>query len=319
MARLVLHIGTPKTGSTAIQRYARAHQPYLASRGIDFLLRGRLASYNDLAISLRGGKHDAAATIATDIRKRMEESDAGTFVLSSEMFTGVDPARLRDALALTAMPETRIIGYFRRQDRYLESSYKQKMKTGKVAPGFQNYVDKFGIRGGDYRRIVDAWQAAWPEATFIFRRFDPVGLVRGDVVHDFTALLGLDIDTDGKPPPAEPANPTPSIDLLDLMQIVARIPGVDARKVFRALPVADLPRFRGRAMENTAARALLAQFADGNAALCQRFFPGDNALFATDDLDGPEPEIATPSFTDDQRRIITALLRAVAENSSGAS
>lgn len=318
MASLVLHIGTPKTGSTAIQRYARARQPYLASRGIDFLVRGRLGSYNDLAVYLRGGKRDAAGAIATDIRRRMDESAAETFVLSSEMFTGVDPARLREALALAPMPDTRIVGYFRRQDRYLESAYKQKMKTGKVAPGFQNYVDKFGTRGGDYRRIVDAWQAAWPEATFVFRRFEPAALMRGDAVHDFTALLGLDIDTDGKPPPEEPANPTPSIDLLDLMQIVARIPGLDARKVFRALPVADLPRFRGRAMDNAAARTLLERFADDNEVLRRRFFAGDDALFATDDLDGPEPEIATPGFSDDQRRIIAALLRAVAETGGGA-
>ena len=33
---------------------------------------------------------------------------------------------------------------------------------------------------------------------------------------------------------------------------------------------------------------------------------------------GPEPEIATPGFSDDQRRIVAALLRAVAENGGGA-
>lgn len=317
MRRLVLHIGTPKTGSTAIQRYARARQPYLASRGIDFLVRGRMGSYNDLAVHLRGGQRDAAGVIATDIRRCMAESGAQTLVLSSEMFTGVNPALLREALAPEGFSETRIIGYFRRQDRYLESAWKQKMKTGKVGPVFSDYLEKYGAGAGDYRRLVEAWQAAWPEATFVFRRFQPQDLARGDVVHDFTALLGLDIDADDQPPADEIANPTPSIDLLELMQIIARIPGLDARKIFRALPVADLPRFQGRAMGNAAARALLARFAADNEVLRQHFFPGEPALFATDDLNGPDPDIAAPGLTPDQRRIVAALLRAVAQTAAG--
>lgn len=311
MRKLWLHIGTPKTGSTAIQRYARARRPYLASRGIDFLIRGRRGSYNDLAVRLRGGDRAGAAEICAGIKARIAESKAETLVLSSEMFTGVDPALLREALALDEPFETRILGYFRRQDRYLESAYKQKMKTGKVRPGFQNYVDKFGIKGGEYLRIIKRWDDAWPDAGFVFRRFDPVAFPKGDVVHDFTTLLGLDIDADGKPPSDEVANPTPSIDLLDLMQVVAKMPEIDARKVFRDLPIAELPRFEGRAMSNAEARALLDRFAPENEVLRQRFFPNDPALFPTDDLDGPEPDIAAPGFTDDQRALIRALLTAV--------
>lgn len=316
MRKLWIHIGTPKTGSTALQRYARAHQPYLAAKGVDFLIRGRRGSYNDLAVLLRRDKRRAAAEIGAGIRRQIAESDAQCLVLTSEMFTGSNPALLREALALDEPFETRIVGYFRRQDRYLESAYKQKMKTGKVQPGFQNYLDKFGTMGGEYDRIVRGWIEGWPEAEFLFRRFEPQALARGDVVHDFTGLLGLDIEADGKPPPDEIANPTPSIDLLDLMQLVARMPNIDTRKVFRAMPVHDLPRFRGRAMDNAAARALLARFEDGNETLRRRFFPDDPQLFSTDDLDGPDEAIATPAFSDDQRRIIQALLNAVAETAA---
>ena len=316
MRRLWIHIGTPKTGSTAIQRYARERRAYLTSKGVDFLIRGRRGSYNDLAIHLRNGNQREAAEIGADLHRRITDSPAQTLVLSSEMFTGADPALLRAALALEEPLETRIIGYFRRQDRFLESAYKQKMKTGKVAPGFGNYLDKYGTGGGDYLRLVDAWQAAWPQAEFLFRRFDPAAFAGGDVVRDFTALLGLDITADGKPPTGVVANPTPSIDLLDLMQIVAAIPGLDARKVLRAIPIAELPRFQGRAMSNADARRLLARFDAQNHALRQRFFPEDAQLFDTDDLDGPEPEIATPGFTPEQRQVIEALLTAVAKTAS---
>lgn len=316
MRKLWIHIGTPKTGSTAIQRYARSRQPYLASNSIDFLVRGRRGSYNDLGVHLRGGKRAEAEKVGTSIRRMIADSPAETLVLTSEMFTGSDPALLREVLALEEPFETRIVGYFRRQDRYLESSYKQKMKTGKVRPGFQNYVDKFGTRGGEYRRIISAWDDAWPDAEFIFRRFDPGSFPKGDVVHDFMQMLGLNIDADGKPPSEEVANPTPSIDLLDLMQLVADMPGIDARKVFRAMPVGTLPRFEGRAMDNATARALLQQYEADNEALRERFFPDESALFPTDDLDGPDPAIAAPGFSDDQRVMIRALLQAVTEQAS---
>jgi len=316
MRKLWIHIGTPKTGSTAIQRYARDRQRYLAANGVDFLIRGRRGSYNDLGVYLRGGNRRAAAEIGAGVCRLIAESPATTLVLTSEMFTGGDPALLREVLALEEPFETRIVGYFRRQDRYLESAYKQKMKTGKVAPGFRNYLDKFGTKGGEYLRIVDAWQDAWPEAEFVFRRFEMGAFPGGDVVRDFMELLGLDIAADGKPPSDEAANPTPSIDLLDLMQIVAELPGIDARKVFRSMPVADLPRFEGRAMSNAEARGLLARFEDQNEALRQRFFPDEAALFPTDDLQGPEPRIAAPGFTPEQRTSIAALLRAVAKTAA---
>ena len=314
MRQLWLHIGTPKTGSTAIQRYARARGPYLASKSIDFLTRGRRGSYNDLAVQLRGGKIEAAQKVCDGIRQMITNSPAETLVLTSEMFFGVDPAQLREMLTLDEAFDIRIVAYFRRQDRYLESAYKQKMKTGKVRPGFQNYVTKFGTKGGEYRRIIGGWDDAWPDAEFMFRRFDPKAFPKGDVVYDFMALFGLDLDADAKPPADEPANPTPSIDLLDLMQLVSAMPDIDARKVFRDLPVANLPKFSGRAMSNAEARDLLAGFEAENEVLRQRFFPDDNALFPTDDLDGPDPEIAAPGFSEEQKHLIAELLASVARH-----
>ncbi|MEM7597988.1 MAG: hypothetical protein AAF382_09855 [Pseudomonadota bacterium] len=314
MRQLWLHIGTPKTGSTAVQRYSRERNKYLTSKGVDFLVRRARASYNDLGIALRGRVAADAAEIGEAIKTRIAASEADTLVISSEMFTGGDPTLLRDVIAMDERFDTKIVAYFRRQDRYFESNYKQKMKTGKVAPGFENYLAKFGTATGEYGRIVDTWEQAFPEAEFHFRRFEPARFPKGDVIRDFLGLLGLDIEADDKLPSGEAANPTPDIDMLDLMQIVTRIPGLDARTVFRSMPVADLPRFTGRAMSNTQAREILAQFDDENEALRARFFPEDDVLFDSADLDGPEPEIAVPSFSDDQRHMIEELLKSVVAN-----
>ena len=314
MRTLWIHIGTPKTGSTAVQRYSRKRNKYLTSKGVDFLVRRARASYNDLGIALRGRAAADAAEIGETIKTRIAASEAETFVISSEMFTGGDPAMLRDVIAMDERFDTKIVAYFRRQDRYFESNYKQKMKTGKVAPGFDNYLAKFGTAAGEYGRIVDLWQSALSEAEFHIRLFEPARFPKGDVIRDFMGLLGLDIEADDKLPSGETANPTPDIDMLDLMQIVARLPGLDARTVFRSKPVAEQPRFKGRAMSNAEARGILAQFEDENEALRARFFPDEDVLFDSGDLDGPEPEIAEPSFTDDQKHMIEELLKSVVAN-----
>ncbi len=311
MRQLWLHIGTSKTGSTSVQRYARDRKAYLLSHGIDFLVRRRRTAYNDMAIYLRGGDMATAAKVGGQVRGLMAKSDAQVFVMSSEMLHPGTAGALREALALTEPVDVKIICYFRRQDRYLESSYKQKMKTGKVAPGFQNHLNKFGTGAGDYLALVDNWLAAWPEAEFIFRRFEPARFPHGNVVHDLMSVFGLDIAADGMEPMEEMSNPTPTIDILDLMQIVSRVPGLDARRIVRSLPLGEIPRFRGRAMDHDQARALLDTFAEGNEVLRQRFFPEDEVLFDTSDLSGDPPEIATPTFTDDQRALIEVLLKTV--------
>ena len=314
MRQLWIHIGTPKTGSTALQRYSWQRNKYLNSKGVSFLVRRTRASYNDMGIALRGHNVEDAAKIGEEIKARIAGSDADKLVISSEMLTGGDPGILRDAIAMEETFDTKIIAYFRRQDRYFEGNYKQKMKTGKVAPGFDNYLAKFGTNAGQYGRIIKIWENAFPEAEFVFRRFEPARFPKGDVIRDFLGLLGLDIDADDKLPSEETANPTPDIDMLDLMQIVVRMPELDARRVFRTMPVADLPRFKGRAMSNAQARNLLFQFEAENEALRQRFFPDDDVLFDSSDLHGPEPAIATPSFTDDQRLMIEELLKSIVVN-----
>ncbi|MEM1302798.1 MAG: hypothetical protein AAGH17_09460 [Pseudomonadota bacterium] len=314
MRQLWIHIGTPKTGSTALQRYSWQRSKYLNSKGVSFLVRRSRASYNDMGVAIRGRNVDEATKIGEEIKARIAGSDADKLVISSEMLTGGDPGILRDAIAMDETFDTKIIAYFRRQDRYFEGNYKQKMKTGKVAPGFDNYLAKFGTDAGHYGRVIDIWENAFPEAEFVFRRFEPARFPKGDVIRDFLGLLGLDIDADDKLPSQEAANPTPDIDMLDLMQIVVRMPDLDARKVFRTMPVADLPRFKGRAMSNAQARDLLVQFEAENDALRQRFFPDEDGLFDSSDLDGPEPAIATPSFTEDQRVMIEELLKSVVIN-----
>jgi hypothetical protein len=232
------------------------------------------------------------------------------------MLSGVKPLELREVLNLPETMNIKIFGYFRRQDKYLAQAYKQKLKTAKTQIGFQNFVKKFGTGGGEYRRIVTAWQTAWPEAEFHFRRFDPKAFPKGDVVRDFMQLLDIDIESTGFPTPQPAANATPSIEVLDLMQLVQGIPEVHIRRVFRALPLQNMPRFTGAVMDNVTAKALLATFADDNEALRLQFFPDDDHLFDASDLDGPGPDIALSSFTDEQRVIVRALLQAVAKRAA---
>ncbi|WP_090201783.1 hypothetical protein [Yoonia tamlensis] len=150
----------PKTGSTAIQRFARDNADYLRRRGFDFLPRNRNGSYNDLSVAMRSGDRARAAKLATMVRGMIDKSPAQTLVLSSEMLSEVDPAKLRELLALQEQTSVMIVGYFRRQSKYLASSYKQKLKTAKTKIGFENFIAKFGTGAGNYGHLVARWQAA---------------------------------------------------------------------------------------------------------------------------------------------------------------
>ncbi len=318
MADLWLHIGTPKTGSTAIQLFGRDHAAFLAERGVRFVPMGRRASFNKLAKAMR--QNDEAATAAwaqvgeRGVREAAE--DARHVVASSEMLStnGVDLERLRHAMpSLDQMP-LHIVIYVRRQDKYLESFFKQRVKTGRYMHSLQEYITSRRDQYGDYERIVSRWQAGFPEARIHLRRFETPRLEQGNVIADFLALLGVTDLPEGALA-EQPANEAPSLELLNLLQLLKRAGPYDIDRLRPILQTA-LPVAKGatRLMSAAEAQSVLAYYDSCNEALRARFFPDDATLFDMSDLEGQgATDPPEPVFTSEQRAMIRTLLNAISK------
>ena len=199
---LVVHIGTPKTGSATIQRMLAALDPDLRTRGIRVPVTGRV-----------NGRHVGLLRAA---------GVAGTRV----------PGMVRDFAAACGLT-VRIVAYVRPQCQYLESRYAYAVRTGAERRPFDVYVAGTFFRRPvsrhawlNYRRVFAPWRAVFGAGVLV----TPLETTRppeGLVAH-FLKLLGAG-DLAGTAGPR--ANTRPGAKELEVRRLVAcALPGTGARR-----------------------------------------------------------------------------------------
>lgn len=133
MPRLILHIGTMKTGSTALQHVLSDQREALRQDGILYPtsqpIEGRdWPKHKALQVALvQGG--DLLTEVWGNITREIDESGAHTVILSNETFSLPGPYNrggLRDLLKGFSDIET--VVFFRRQDQFYESRWNQDVK-----------------------------------------------------------------------------------------------------------------------------------------------------------------------------------------------
>ncbi len=170
MTTLRVHIGMPKTGSTAIQRALCAAGIDLHAHGVaypDTHLRGD--GHHDLSIELAPAPPDWATPAPCDLDgmgQRLREvvpSDVHTLVLSSENFyLFPEPGKLLDWVRQWwGSPDRVVIDVFvRRQGELVESWYNQLVK----AQGFSGTFEESVTRDGQLWNIaarLEPWARAF--------------------------------------------------------------------------------------------------------------------------------------------------------------
>ena len=153
--RCILHIGTEKTGSTAIQQFLydntdalrsqRVHICQSAGEGNNRLLSGAFMDEEKQDDFLKGLNHKDIKTRRrwkTRVLKRFEkearkaQKKCDVFIVSSEhfhsrLFSLVEVAALAEFLT-PLFDEIEVICYLRRQDQMAVSRYSQALRAGHV-------------------------------------------------------------------------------------------------------------------------------------------------------------------------------------------
>lgn len=306
MAREVwLHIGTPKSGTTALQRHLTDNREALAGQGLAYVAPEGKTSSNELVIAMNKDRADLPA-IAAALTRQIETCAAPRAILSSEMLYGVAPDRLYELLPVLAGCTVRVLVYLRRQDRYIEAMFLQKSKNGRFFGSISDYITKFDGSGSDFARELAAW-ADHPQATLVPRVLEPARLNGGNVVTDALTQIGL-------PPPEDAAAPevniSPGFHRVQLLQAASRAGIVPPRRLQRLLAARfpQDPAERAPVFSQAERRAYLARYAHGNEILRSRYFPEQKELFSTEDLSQPDDDRGIQPFTEAQLREITSML-----------
>lgn len=202
--RLFLHIGSYKTGTSAIQHGLLRHQMRLEKQGISYVTDAGLPNLHRQFVIPPGQRFLSRGLVPADpatLAGQLSAAKGEIVIGSSErMFFIFDPdsiAALATALR-SVFDEVHILCYLRRQDRHANALLLESAKaptphlmalcgTGTAAlPPVMPHQDHYL----DYHRKMGHWADAFGEAALTIRVYDRATLAKGDSLADFLGLLG---------------------------------------------------------------------------------------------------------------------------------
>lgn len=199
MAKLILHAGMQKTGSSAIQSSLAA----ATGNGFIYPILGggrfkppkhtealiHLFSSNSAQIAEqfeRAGKPMAASNDEEEIRKAATDAVDGTVILSSEGATsylrGEDLEALR-RFAEDLFDDVKIVAYIREPFGFISANFQTRIKGRRLA--------EFSPRYKRLRPRFEMWDEVFGRDRVHLWKYDRESFPNGDVVQHFCARLGL--------------------------------------------------------------------------------------------------------------------------------
>ncbi|MEK7996190.1 MAG: hypothetical protein AAB403_20515 [Planctomycetota bacterium] len=300
-----VHIGVPRTGSTALEKFFYDRRSALLRHGVlypDVSLRGY--GHHDVAFLLSGGYPDWAiaqprplAELAAELQRSACDHSGDVLISSENFYLFPAPSALRELLESTGLAvgrRTVIVVYLRRQDDVHESWYNQTVKAQGATHGIGESVRRWHDLW-DYRARLAEWSSVFGPENILVRVYGESRFEGGSLASDFLAATG--IRTGDPAPTAEQVNGRVNRDVLEFQRLVNRLPlqHVEKRRFLQQLTeltarTAGSGLFEeGRLLDEVQRRAILEDYAAGNAEVASRFL-GREELFPL-----PPPEQATAS------------------------
>ena len=202
--KLILHIGTDKTGTTAIQMHVHANREWLLDRGVYVPLTG-LGRDNGHAKLLRGLDSGGLSKLAKELATA-EGDGYDSALLTWEGMSYMSSQEIAQLVNTLPLDNAWLLVYLREQADITQTGYLQEIKTDGSSITIQDFqrvvLSVRGIRARmhcysrsrNYARMLQRWMRVIRRGRVIVREFQREKLLRGSVVDDFFSSLGLSPD-----------------------------------------------------------------------------------------------------------------------------
>ena len=219
---LIIHAGTRKTGTTAIQEYLFRHLDhpdfeYFSAgivNGSMIINRAFSANYNGrpgderriLSKIMRAlDKHRARKRFVSCLAKYHKKN----VILSAESISSLRKKECADLLELVMrqFDQVKVVIYFRPARTRMESAYQESLKHRFVSINQRVPIN--------LRHSVSKFDKVFGKENVTLRLFAPSTFPNGSVVNDFLSLIGVE----GDPVPAKHSNSSLSLQAVQLLYV----------------------------------------------------------------------------------------------------
>lgn len=207
--QLILHIGAPKTGSTAIQVFCARNIKGLETCGIHYpsdyyvelAAQGQKTPGNGVGLA-RFLNDELPGKIDGEVwwqqfEQFLADNTAPQVLYSSEYLWPAHEERLLllQQVAVAAGYRVRIIAYIRSQDSYIKSAYAERVKALGETRSFMNFLlarDQWPLLDDDcFVTVLGRYERVFGRDALQVRVFDTAQFVGADLITDFLRQLAV--------------------------------------------------------------------------------------------------------------------------------
>ncbi|MDP5217443.1 hypothetical protein Q5Y75_09465 [Ruegeria sp. 2205SS24-7] len=310
--KAIVHVGSPKAGSTSIQVFLERNSSALAQQGIRYQRHTKRFSaqveFGVAACSAAGrmitqgpmrgklGIHDLESqkAFSDDFlkqfkrqRKRWKEDE---FVLSAEQFqvwlNTPELIAVFDDLLGKHFDEVRYVLYLRAPEELALSGYSERLKQGMIKT-FDEFLDTRPLKRANQNVAVRRWEDVVGPDRLDVRLLDRDFLVEGDLIADFCHVLGISPEGLKQPPRVNQSlSAEAAAFLLRFNRLIPEL-GSDGRtNPLRGAVADEITKMsdQGRPLRMTPQQfeRIRAETAKGCEALRARRFPQQVQLYSSD-------------------------------------
>lgn len=301
---LILHIGTGKTGTTAIQETFWKNRAALARAGVAYPAVGAISSAHHLITPrippFLKDRPDWNFLTPAEWAPVVAALPEDRVFMSSELISSANPDQIAAfCAALEPFVDLHVCIYLRRQDDMIAASWSQSVKAGTLHRPLHKILKNMMLRSDHLNRITP-WENALGRDRLIIRPYERSQFHQGDLIRDILLrALGMsDLPPGFVHDPAATANARLSIAATEFKRLLnGLLPDPQFLRQFIA-PLHDCPPDpKGAHMLGRADRAhVIAHFADSNARIARDYLDRPEGDLFHDPLPADAP--LAPPVTD---------------------
>ncbi len=193
MTTIYVHIGTHKTGTTAIQKFLFTNEDILREKGFLYPCSGRPEfppfGQHKLAWSIKTNNSQKIDSEWNNLEQEIAEKKIENIIISAEDFSTFDVKQIETLKQRLSNYKVKIIVYLRRQDRFLESLYLTTVANGRYSKNLKSFVLKRQWRC-DYYKLLQSWQKSFGKNNLIVKVYEKEQY-GNSLMNDFLSAVGI--------------------------------------------------------------------------------------------------------------------------------